>query len=179
MSTATLPLFSIGNHQCDDCGTPPTLPPDFETGPYRRSYFENRYGEQWLFRYNTETKEVVIHGGDCGWEAAMSPLILPIDKLHALMTKAKVSGIGGQFVLAGVCLVSNVLKGGVPNVTLVYETATKVFVTLNEPERLWVQACMGTTVDVEQKLTDAEIVTMLAAFGAPDSKKKAKKPKKS
>jgi hypothetical protein len=59
------PLLSIGNHHAPACGDPPIVngrDPSLYVG-----YFENEYGEQWVFTYHRETKIAELRGGDVGW----------------------------------------------------------------------------------------------------------------
>ena len=58
------PLLRIRNHHSAACGDPPIVSdedPDIYIG-----YFENRYGEQWLFTCHRKTRKVELRGGDIG-----------------------------------------------------------------------------------------------------------------
>jgi len=59
-------IFTAYNHHTPECGTPPHLDSLME----RRyvGYFENEYGEQWIFVYDSERAEATLYGGDIGWE---------------------------------------------------------------------------------------------------------------
>jgi hypothetical protein len=57
-------LLEIDNVHVADCGSPPALD---ATDKYV-GYFENPYGEQWVFIGHPGTGEAVIRGGDVGWE---------------------------------------------------------------------------------------------------------------
>lgn len=62
------PLLTIHNHHPPFCGDPPIVT---EEDPNTYSgYFENRYGEQWIFTSNRTTGESVLRGGDSGWNTA-------------------------------------------------------------------------------------------------------------
>ena len=59
------PLLRIRNHHSAACGDPPIVSdedPDIYIG-----YFENRYGEQWLFTCHRKTRKVELRGGDIDW----------------------------------------------------------------------------------------------------------------
>jgi len=59
------PLLRIHNHHVPSCGDPPIVnsdDPDVYIG-----YFENSYGEQWVFTYSRKTKAGTLRGGDVGW----------------------------------------------------------------------------------------------------------------
>lgn len=52
----------------DDCGDPPIFRND-AAGKYH-GYFENVYGEQWVFVYDHTSKTGRLVGGDAGWQDA-------------------------------------------------------------------------------------------------------------
>ena len=68
----TTPLFSVNNHQIKECGKPPTFTDADRTLGDRRSYFENRHGEQWIFTHNRDTRLIRVYSGDCGWDKVLS-----------------------------------------------------------------------------------------------------------
>lgn len=57
-------LLTIKNNHGTNAGIPPTL----ETGDQYTSYFENEYGEQWVFTWDGSSNEFALHGGNIGWE---------------------------------------------------------------------------------------------------------------
>lgn len=57
-------LLQIDNVHVNDCGPPPA----FDASDSYLSYYENRYGEQWVFVGDRATGKAKIYGGDCGWE---------------------------------------------------------------------------------------------------------------
>lgn len=59
------PLLRIRNRHAVASGDPPIIngdDPDVYVG-----YFENPYGEQWVFTYHRKTTQAVLRGGDAGW----------------------------------------------------------------------------------------------------------------
>jgi hypothetical protein len=62
---AKKPLFSVTNVHTVGCGTPPHVRQ--EAGRYQ-GYFENRYGEQWIFIFDYATDQGYLRGGDTGWD---------------------------------------------------------------------------------------------------------------
>jgi hypothetical protein len=59
------PFLQICNHHSASCGDPPIIAgddPDLYIG-----YFENAFGEQWVFTYNRTTKKAELRGGDVEW----------------------------------------------------------------------------------------------------------------
>jgi len=59
-------LFVMRNNHTSGCGTPPVYT-NQEPGCYY-GYFENPYGEQWVFVYDRATESGELRGGDPGWE---------------------------------------------------------------------------------------------------------------
>ena len=61
------PLLKIRNHHAAACSDPPIVASD-ESDCYI-GYFENRYGEQWIFTFDRETRKATLRGGDVGWNS--------------------------------------------------------------------------------------------------------------
>ena len=59
------PLLTIRNHHSLGCGDPPIV--NDEDHDTYIGYFENQYGEQWIFTCNRVTGEAELRGGDTGW----------------------------------------------------------------------------------------------------------------
>lgn len=59
------PFFIMRNNHSENCGTPPTI--TNETANKYYGYFENEFGEQWVFVYDRVTKKAVLYGGDVEW----------------------------------------------------------------------------------------------------------------
>jgi len=57
-------LLEIDNVHVAGCGPPPSI----DAADKYVGYFENPYGEQWLFVGDPKTGKAVLRGGDCGWE---------------------------------------------------------------------------------------------------------------
>lgn len=57
-------VLIVRNVHIDSCGSPPyyKTKPGLYTG-----YFENLYGEQWIFSYDIEKDAATLQGGDSGW----------------------------------------------------------------------------------------------------------------
>ena len=60
------PLFPVAIHHSSHCGPPPSVNGD-EDGVYH-GYFENRHGEQFVFKYRRDNGEAEIRCGDAGRE---------------------------------------------------------------------------------------------------------------
>jgi hypothetical protein len=59
-------VFVAHNNHNERCGPPPRLRNTNNPGLYY-GYFENRYGEQFVFTFDRVTKAGTVSGGDLGW----------------------------------------------------------------------------------------------------------------
>jgi hypothetical protein len=59
-------VFAAYNTHHERCGAPPRLRNTDNTGLYY-GYFENRYGEQFVFTFDRATGAGTVSGGDLGW----------------------------------------------------------------------------------------------------------------
>ena len=59
------PVLQIHNHHAAACGDPPIVKSD-DPNVYV-GYFQNAFGEQWIFTFNRTTSEGQLRGGDIGW----------------------------------------------------------------------------------------------------------------
>ncbi len=50
------------------CGDPPIVAA--ENSNTYVGYFENQFGEQWIFKYDRKSCDAVLRGGDIGWNTA-------------------------------------------------------------------------------------------------------------
>ncbi len=57
-------LLVIDNAHVADCGSPPSINASDEY----IGYFENPFGEQWIFIGDPQTGKALLRGGDVGWE---------------------------------------------------------------------------------------------------------------
>ncbi len=55
------PLFSVTNVHPEELGTPPQV---HQEPNHYQGYFENRYGEQWVFVFDHAENQDYLRGGD-------------------------------------------------------------------------------------------------------------------
>ncbi len=67
-------LLKIGNTHSESCGTPPIL----NASNNYIGYFENQYGEQWVFIGDIEKESAEIYGGDIDWAGLKIDLKKPV-----------------------------------------------------------------------------------------------------
>ena len=79
------PLLQIRNHHSLACGDPPIVNGD-DPNVYL-GYFENAFGEQWVFSFDRATRESELRGGDIGWntvhevrDGEVGALVLSVDE---------------------------------------------------------------------------------------------------
>ncbi len=60
-------VFVAHNNHDPSCGRPPRLHNTADAGLYH-GYFENRYGEQFVFTFDRATGAGTVSGGDLGWD---------------------------------------------------------------------------------------------------------------
>jgi hypothetical protein len=62
-----VPLLQIDNLHTPECGVPPAIN---AAGKFV-SYFENRFGEQWVLVGDNASGKAVVYAGDCHWGKPM------------------------------------------------------------------------------------------------------------
>jgi hypothetical protein len=72
-------VFVAHNNHDERCGTPPRLRNLDNPGLYY-GYFENRYGEQFVFTFDSATKTGTVSGGDLGWGEPKSFTLALLDE---------------------------------------------------------------------------------------------------
>ncbi len=60
-------MLKIRNHHNPSCGDPPIV--DGIANSHYIGYFENAFGEQWIFTLDHESGKAVLRGGDVGWNS--------------------------------------------------------------------------------------------------------------
>lgn len=58
-------VFIMENKHAESCGTPPIIT-NTNSNKYF-GYFENEFGEQWVFVYDPDTGKGELRGGDVDW----------------------------------------------------------------------------------------------------------------
>jgi len=65
-------LFRATNRHVESCGKAPCSDEPPANSNVFRSYFENAFGEQWIFHHDGQSDRITIRGGDCGWQNEMT-----------------------------------------------------------------------------------------------------------
>lgn len=61
------PLLTIRNHHVVECGDAPIITGSIDN--QYTGYFENPFGEQWIFTFDRKSGKGVLRGGDVGWDS--------------------------------------------------------------------------------------------------------------
>jgi hypothetical protein len=88
-------VFAAQNNHDPSCGRPPRLRNTADPGLYY-GYFENRYGEQFVFTFDRATGAGMVAGGDLGWDEPKSFTVGLLDAALRETQKlaAQVEGLG-------------------------------------------------------------------------------------
>ena len=82
------PIFTAYNNHGAD-----SQPPPFFTNRDRAlqycGYFENRYGEQFVFVFDREKQQGTLWGGDCGWKTEMTVVEQTVDDLRPCASRGR------------------------------------------------------------------------------------------
>lgn len=83
------PLLKISNHHVPGSGDPPIID-DAQADQYI-GYFENLFGEQWVFTRDRATGIAILRGGDIGWNT-------PIDMTDGITGKLTLNPSEAQWL---------------------------------------------------------------------------------
>lgn len=72
-------FFIMVNKHVESCGNPPIFINKNTNNYY--SYFENDFGEQWVFEYDYSVKTGKLYGGDAGWEQVFMVIDSQVENL--------------------------------------------------------------------------------------------------
>ena len=82
-------VFAAQNNHDPSCGPPPRLRNTADPGLYH-GYFENRYGEQFVFTFDRATGAGTVWGGDLQWDKPQSFTVGLLDE--ALRSTRRLAG---------------------------------------------------------------------------------------
>jgi hypothetical protein len=88
-------VFAAHNNHDPRCGRPPRVLNTDRPGLYY-GYFENRYGEQYVFTFDRATGTGTVAGGDLGWDEPRSFTVGLLDEAlrNTRRLAAEVAGLG-------------------------------------------------------------------------------------
>jgi hypothetical protein len=124
-------VFAAYNNHDPRCGRPPRLRNTASSGLYH-GYFENRYGEQFVFTFDGRTGTGTVAGGDLGWDGPKSFTLALLDE--ALRAT--------QRLAAQIADPARLEASGVPVVDAALALGRLTGLTGRE-EVIWLRACLA------------------------------------
>ena len=123
-------VFAAQNNHDPSYGRPPRLRNTADPGLYY-GYFENRYGEQFVFTFDRATGAGMVAGGDLGWDEPKSFTVGLLDAALRETQKlaAQVEGLGRTDAL------------GLPVIDAALALARLAGLT-GQDEVTWLRACL-------------------------------------
>jgi hypothetical protein len=123
-------VFAAHNNHDERCGPPPRLRTTDTPGLYH-GYFENRYGEQFVFTYDRATGTGTVSGGDLGWGDPKSFTLGLLEEVLRDTRKVAAQVVGrGQTETPGLPVIDAALALG------------RVTGLTGQDEVIWMRACL-------------------------------------
>ena len=123
-------VFAALNHHDPRCGRPPRLRNTADPGLYY-GYFENRYGEQFVFRFDRATGTGTVWGGDLDWD---EPRSFTLDLLDVALRET-------QRLAAQVARLGRTEASGLPVIDAALALGRFTGLTRKD-EIIWLRACL-------------------------------------
>jgi hypothetical protein len=132
-------VFAALNTHDASCGRPPRLRNTADPGLYH-GYFENRYGEQFIFTFDRATGTGTVWGGDLGWDEPKSFTVGLLDEALRETHKLAARVVGpGRTEVPGVPVIDAALAVG------------RLTGLTGKEEVIWLRACLeACAINVER-----------------------------
>jgi hypothetical protein len=135
-------VFAAHNNHDPRCGPPPRLRNTAAPGLYY-GYFENRYGEQFVFTFDGATGTGTIWGGDLGWDGPKSFTVGLLDEaLRSTQRLAAQVEPPGRLQAAGLPVIDAALALG------------RLTGLTGKEEVIWLRACLAACTPMAEPLED-------------------------
>lgn len=139
-------VFAAYNNHVEECGKPPNLSNQKNRDYF--GYFENRYGEQFVFRYDRSRKVGAVCGGDCDWGNSFAVHEFDLETmLDNLAKQPTLSGKPFDREASKASLLGNhVIPSShrLPNGNFLYAVGT----LLGTEEMYWLKSCWYAALDM-------------------------------
>jgi hypothetical protein len=133
-------IFAAHNRHDPRCGPPPRLRNTDNLGLYY-GYFENRYGEQFVFTFDRATLTGTVSGGDLGWGDPKAFTLGLLDEalrsIQDLAAQVRGSDARSQLPVIDAALALGRLTG-----------------LTGQDEVIWLRACLATCTRFEERPGD-------------------------
>jgi hypothetical protein len=135
-------VFAAHNNHDDRCGQPPRLRNSDNPGLYY-GYFENRYGEQFIFTFDRATGTGTVSGGDLGWG---DPRSFTLGQLEEALRDT-------QRVAAQVAGQGRTEASGLPTIDAALALGRLTGLT-GKDEVIWLRACLAACTAFAERTGD-------------------------
>jgi hypothetical protein len=135
-------VFAAHNSHDPSCGRPPRLRNTADPGLYH-GYFVNRYGEQFVFRFDRTTKTGTVWGGDLDWD---EPRSFTLDLLDVAFRETQ--GLAAQ--VAGL---ERTEASGPPVIDAALALGCSTGLT-GKDEVVWLRACLAACTTLAEPPAD-------------------------
>jgi hypothetical protein len=135
-------VFAAHNNHDERCGAPPRLRNTDNPGLYY-GYFENRYGEQFVFTFDRVTRTGTVSGGDLGWG---EPRPFTLGQLEEAVRDTQ--RVATQVVRQG-----HTETSGPPMIDAALALG-RVTALTGKDEIIWLRACLEACISVEERPED-------------------------
>jgi hypothetical protein len=133
-------VFAVQNNHDPRCGSPPRVRNTADPGLYY-GYFENRYGEQFVFTFDRATGAGTVRGGDLGWDDRKSFTLGLLDEaLRETQELAAQITEPGRAQAAGLPVIDAALALG------------RLTGLTGKDEVIWLRACLAACTPVAGRL---------------------------
>jgi hypothetical protein len=132
-------VFAAHNNHDRRCGQPPHLRNIDNLGLYY-GYFENRYGEQFVFTFDRATGTGTVSGGDLGWNDPKSFTFGVLDEVLGDTRRIASQVVGqGRTETSGLPIIDAALALG------------RVTGLTGKDEIIWLRACLEACTPFEER----------------------------
>ena len=133
-------VFAAHNNHDERCGRPPQLRNTDNLGLYY-GYFENRYGEQFVFTFDRTTGTGTVSGGDPGW-GDPKPFSLGLLDEALRSTEDLAARVVGSDARSNLPVIDAALALG------------RLTGLTGQDEIVWLRACLGACSDFAERPGD-------------------------
>jgi hypothetical protein len=135
-------VFAAHNNHDPRCGRPPRLRNTADPGLYY-GYFENRYGEQFVFTFDRATATGTVSGGDLGWGDPKSFTLGLLEEVVRDVQRAAARVVGqGRDETSALPMIDAALALG------------RVTGLTGKDEVIWLRACLEACAPFEERPGD-------------------------
>ncbi len=137
-------VFAAHNIHDERCGSPPRVRNTDNLELYH-GYFENRFGEQFIFTFDPTTGKGAVLGGDLGWD---NPKAFTLELLHEGLRST-------QNLAAQIAQEGSIASSNLPAIDSALALGRLTGLT-GKDEIIWLRACLKACADVASRFGDRQ-----------------------